>query len=266
MVVDFRQLYLRVNFTPLPPRKVKSRAVPRKSPQESWSTCRPVFDARPGGPYSRVMTTLLGPNRRAFTDPHEMARAVVDQPPLLAEVLDGLSSETARTKFGCAKAVRLLSETHPELLYPKFDFFVRLLDHPNKILQWEATLVLSQLAGVDAGNKFQTIFEKYFGPIGGPVMITAANVIRGAARIARAKPQWADRIAAELLKVAKARYQTPECRNVAIGHAVLALGEFVDLLANPAPVVRFVKRQLKNSRPATRNKAEGFLGRMRKAQ
>ncbi len=59
----------------------------------------------------------------------------------------------------------------------------------------------------------------------------------------------------------RARYRTPECRNVAIGHAILALGDFFDLLDNPRPVLRFVRNQIQNSRRATRNKAEQFLKR-----
>ena len=205
------------------------------------------------------MNASLAPFRQAASNPQQLARRVIKNPRLLEKVMEGLSTETARVKFGCAKALRVLSETRPDLLYPRFDFFVRLLDHPNKIFQWEAARVLSQLARVDAGEKFTTIFDKYFAPIGGPVMITAANVIRGGARIAAAKPHLADLIAAELLKVDRARYRTPECRNVAIGHAVVALGDFFELLRHPAPALRFMRKQIKNSRPATRKKAEQFL-------
>jgi len=91
-------------------------------------------------------------------------------------------------------------------------------------------------------------------------MISAANVIGGAARIALARPGLADRVAAEVLKVERASYATAECRNVAIGHAVSAFGEFFHVLRRQrAPVLEFVRRQLTNSRPATRKKAERFL-------
>jgi len=173
--------------------------------------------------------------------------------------MSGLSADTAQTRFGCAKALRIVSEERPDLLYPHFDFFVRLLDHENKILQWEGALVLSQLARVDAKGKFSGIFDRYFAPVRGPVMITAANVIRGGARVARAQPELADRIAGEMLKVRKARYKTAECRNVAIGHAILALGDCFSLLRNQRQVIQFVRDQLTNSRPATRKKAEQFL-------
>src|SRR5208282_1280128 len=134
------------------------------------------------------MNASLAPFRQAASNPQHLARRAIKNPQLLEKVMEGLGTETARVKFGCAKALRVLSETRPELLYPRFDFFVRLLDHPNKIFQWEAARVLSQLARVDAEDKFTAIFDKYFAPIRGPVMITAANVIRGGARIAVAKP------------------------------------------------------------------------------
>jgi len=55
--------------------------------------------------------------------------------------------------------------------------------------------------------------------------------------------------------------QTRECRHVAIGHALLALGEILDLLSDPAPVRRFAQRHRKNPRAATRKKAERLLRR-----
>ena len=153
----------------------------------------------------------------------------------------------------------MVSEQRPDRLYSHFDVFVGLLGHPNKIFQWEAASVLSHLARVDAKDKFARVFDKYFSPIPGPVMITAANVIQGGARIAQARPHMADRVAAELLKVAKGRYQTAECRNVAIGHAIVALGDIFPMLRRPTPVAAFVRKQTSNPRPATRKKAEQFL-------
>jgi hypothetical protein len=205
------------------------------------------------------MSAPLAPIHRAALHPPQLARKAIKNPRLVPAIIEGLNAAKPRIKYGCAKALCLVSEHRPDLLYPQFDCFVSLLDHENKILQWNAAFVLSHLARVDAQDKFAAIFRRYFSPIPGPVMITAANVIQGGARIAQAKPHLADRIAAEVLKVAKARYQTPECRNVAIGHAILALGDLLPLLRRPAPVVQFVRKQTRNPRPATRKKAEQFL-------
>jgi hypothetical protein len=205
------------------------------------------------------MTAPLASIRQAALSPPGLARKAIANPRLLPDIFEGLGADKPRIRYGCAKALRRISEQSPGMLYPHFDFFVRHLDHENRILQWNAAFVLSQLARVDVGDRFAGVFTRYFSPIPGPVMITAATVIQGGARIAQAKPHLADRIAAEVLRVGRARYQTPECRNVAIGHAIVALSEILPLLRRPASIVPFVRRQTRNSRPATRKKAERFL-------
>jgi hypothetical protein len=196
---------------------------------------------------------------RLALNPAQLAHKAIRYPRLLVSVAESLKADKPRIKYGCAKALRIISELRPDVLYPHFDFFVGLLDHENKILQWDAAYVLSHLARADDDDKFEAIFARYFSPIPGSVMITAATVIQGGARIAQVKPHLADRIAAEVLRVATARYRTPECRNVAIGHAIRSLGAILPLLRDPAPAVRFVRRQTRNRRPATRKKAEQFL-------
>jgi hypothetical protein len=205
------------------------------------------------------MSAPLAHIRQAALNPPRLAIKAISNRRLFPAIIEGLNANKARIKYGCAKALRIISEQRPDRLYPHFDFFVSLLDHENKIFQWDAAFVLSQLVRADDDDKFASVFDRYFSPIPGPVMITAANVIQGGARIAHVKPYLADRIAAEVLKVARARYQTRECRNVAIGHAILALGSILPLLRNPAPTVQFVRKQIRNPRPATRKKAQQFL-------
>ncbi|HKS16228.1 MAG TPA: hypothetical protein VJU16_02895 [Planctomycetota bacterium] len=182
-------------------------------------------------------------------------------PNRIARLVEQLHSDRARLKVGAGRKLRLIAERRPELLAPHFDAFVRLLDHPGKLFQWEAIFVLSHLARVDEEGRFDAIFTRYFEPIRGPVMITAANVILAGARIAAAKPRWADRIAREILGVARARYQTGECRRIAIGHAITAFDSIYPMLSDPGAALRFVRRQLRCARPATRKKAARFLGR-----
>jgi hypothetical protein len=208
------------------------------------------------------MATPLARLGQAASNPRQLARKAMKNPRWSEELTRGLDADKARIKYGCAKGLHSVSEERAEWLYPQFDVFVRRLDRENKILQWGAALVLSQLARIDSDDKFTAIVDKHFSPIVGPVMITAANVIRGGARIAQAKPHLADRIAAEVVKAARACHQTPECCNVAIGHAILGLGDFFDLLNNPRPVLQFVLKQIENSRRATSRTAEQFVKRV----
>lgn len=176
-------------------------------------------------------------------------------------LLEGLRSPTAGVKYGSAKSLRLLSEQSPGRLYSHFDLFFGLFEGDNTFLRWGATRILGNLAAVDREGKLDAAFDRFFAPILGRELIGAANVINAAARIALAKPRLADRISGEILKVEGASYRTPECRNVAIGHAVQSLDRFVPHVTLREPVMEFVKRQLDNPRPATRRKAERFLKR-----
>jgi hypothetical protein len=138
---------------------------------------------------------------------------------------------------------------------------VRLLDNENAFLRWGSTQILGNLAAADPEDKFGPLFDRFFAPISGQEMVGAANAIVAGAGIALAKPHLADRIVKEILKVEQASYRTPECRNVAIGHAIQSFDRLFGQVKQKRPVLAFVTRQLDNPRPATRKKAEKFLKR-----
>lgn len=194
-----------------------------------------------------------------------LADAVERNHELIAEVLTGVGAKRAAVRFGASKALRILSERVPELIYPHFDFFAALLSQDNHILQWNATLTLANLARVDREAKIEAILDRYLDLISGPNLISAANAMRGAAIIGVAQPRLVKRIVTRIMRVERTDYTTPECRNVAIGHALKALEELVDLLPDRRAVRLFAARQLGNRRPATSAKARKFLKRETKS-
>lgn len=193
------------------------------------------------------------------SDKDAIAEDIADDPACIAEVIEGLKSKKAPVKFGCGKVLRILSKKHPEALYPHINVFIKLLDSDNNIMKWEGIHVIGNLARVDKAKKIDAILPRYLKPIEGPVLITAANVIGGAGRIAVAKPYLAEKIAAELLKVEHAEYATDECRNVALGQALDAFELFFDKIKNKQPVIELVTKQLDNSRNSVRKGAEKLL-------
>jgi hypothetical protein len=177
-------------------------------------------------------------------------------------LLAALSSDVARVKYPAVKALRGMSERSPGLLYPHFDFFAGLLRSENNILRWNAMLILGNLASVDVDRKLDAILDDYLTPITGPQLIDANNTMGGATAIALARTDLTDKIVAHILKVERGRYATPECRNVAIGHAIECLARLLPAVADARPIQRFARRQMKNSRPATGKKAQRLLGRL----
>lgn len=177
----------------------------------------------------------------------------------LPEVFAGLGAEEARVKYGCLKVLRMVSEKEPAVLYPEFDRIVELLESDSTFIKWGAIIIIGNLAAVDWRNKIEHILERFLRPISGPVMITAANIIGAAGKIAEAKPQLAQTVLHALLKVEKARYKTAECRNVALGHVIRALDQFFGHVKEPKLALAFVERQLRNRRQAVRRRAAAFL-------
>jgi hypothetical protein len=178
---------------------------------------------------------------------------------LLSDLLRDLTSARARVRLAASKALRDLSRNTPEAVYPHLDRLAALISHENSILQWNAILSLAYLAPVDREGKLDPLLPRYLEAISGPVMITAANTIKGAALIAAAKPHLAGEIAAGIMRTENGRYATSECRNVAIGHALQALEAIRAEVDNPAALRSFAVRHLNNSRQATARKAARLL-------
>jgi hypothetical protein len=197
------------------------------------------------------------------SDKEKIAAKIIKKPELLAEIFAGLNAEQANIKYGCDKILRLISRKAPSLLYPQIDFFINNLDSENTFHKWGAIEIIANLAAVDTDGKFEKAFDKYFAPISGQVLITAANTIKAGAKIAKAKPHLTVRIVHELLKVEKADYQTTECNNIARGQVLKAFDQFFDQISDKAAVIKFIKKQLKNTRNATRNAAEKLVKKRR---
>ena len=189
----------------------------------------------------------------------DLAAEIIAQPENLPVLFEGLNADKANTKYGCSKILQIISEKAPDLLYPQFDFFVSLLDSENNVFKWTSIFILGKLTAVDQENRFDAIFEKFFALLADSVMITAGNVVRAAAEIIKNKPALRPKIIEVLLKVESATYQTEECRNVVLSHAIDTFTKIFPLIENKAPVIRLVKNQLNNPRNGTRKRAEKFL-------
>jgi hypothetical protein len=192
----------------------------------------------------------------------DIAKNVIKDSGLLSEIFNGVSSENSRVKLKSAKILRVISEKNPEILYPKLDFFISLLDSENKILKWNAMDVIGNLTSIDSKNKFDEIFKKYYSFLSADSMITVAHVVDNSGKIAKARPHLTQRITRELLKLEKIPTKpqlTQECKNILLGKTILAFGMYFEQIENKDDVISFVKRQKNNTRSATKVKAEKFL-------
>ncbi len=198
------------------------------------------------------------------TDIDALLGQVFENPEGLRKLVEAVQAGRGTARYAYEKALRRISEQRPQLLYPHFDALAGLLEDENSFLKWGAIMTVANLTAVDTRKKFEAIFKKYYAPITGPVMVTAANIIASSAKIARAKPALVGDITREILKVERAEFTirgnpSPECRNVAIGHAIDSFDQFFSQIEDKAVVIKFVKGQLGNTRKQVVKKAERFL-------
>ena len=192
----------------------------------------------------------------------ELLEKVKHNSSLIPEILKGVSSAKPGIRYGCAKVLMDLSEDHPERLYPYMDFFTDLLDSKYRILTWSAIAIIANLTTIDKDNKFDVIFKKYYGLLNDEYMVTVANVVGHSGKIALAKPNLAQKIADELLKVeniSTTPHLTEECKRVIAEKAIDSFDLFFDRMEDKEKVVSFTRRHLSSPKKTLKTKAENFL-------
>ena len=191
-------------------------------------------------------------------DAESIAKKVVKDERLLDDLLEGVSSEKAVIKYKSLKVLMLVSEQQPKMLYPEWDFFVKLLDDNNTFLRVIGATIIANLTRVDTKNKFEKIFNKYYSLLEDESMINTANIARRSGIIAKEKPHLQSKITNKLLAIDKTHHDS-ECKNIIKGKAILSFDEYIDEFKDKKKIIQFVRNELQNTRPATRKKAEKFL-------
>ncbi|MGB3904722.1 MAG: hypothetical protein WBB22_07345, partial [Anaerolineae bacterium] len=83
-------------------------------------------------------------------DVESVAGRVLENEDVLPALLEGVLSRKDTLRFNSFKVLMLLSEEHPELLYPdKWDFFADLIGSDNTYHKYIAIYILANLPRVD---------------------------------------------------------------------------------------------------------------------
>lgn len=207
-------------------------------------------------------STLLKKMAEKSITKEQLIKKVKQNPDRLPEILDGISSSKPAIRYGCGKILMEVSKDQPEVLYPYMDFFITLLESKYRILTWNAIVIIANLTKVDSEKKFDENFEKYFGLIENDYMVTVANVVGNAWKIALAKPYLTTKIKDKLLTVEHLSitpHLSEECKRVIIEHAIRSFDLFFPQIEEKENVIFFVKKQLKSSRKTLRDASEEFL-------
>lgn len=209
--------------------------------------------------YRAKQTKFVALLEKKNTQPEMIVKEVVKDRKLIPILLQGFDSDKTPLKFTSARILVAVSTQYPNIIYPYFTFFRKQLCNPNNILKWNAMGVLAQLTKVDRRKKFDALFKQYFGMLSEGSIIAASTVVKNVPVIVKNKPYLERKITQAILNIDALPLPTAECRNIVKGHVIMALDQYFPLVKQKAKVLKFIKKEVKNKRAATRKKAEDFL-------
>ena len=185
-----------------------------------------------------------------------LAKKLIDEE-RLSRALEGTLSKKDEIRTSSFKFLMQLSEEHPEVLYPKWDYFADLLDSDNQYHRYISINVLANIVKVDAENKFEKIFDKYFGNIDGNRTMVAGQAALNSGKIAKAKPSLQTKITERLLNVE----ETHKGKQIELikSYVIEAFNEYFEESSDNNKIIDFVEAQLESKSPKTRKLAKEFL-------
>jgi hypothetical protein len=191
-------------------------------------------------------------------DVESVAQQALEDSLFLSELVGGLSEWQERVGYNCLRALLLVAEERPELLYPHWQVFVELLPSENTYFKLRGANLIAAIIGVDTENRFEQIFDQYYDLLDDKSVITASYIAGTSGRIARAKPSLQSRITSRLLSIDETHHP-PERRDLIKGFAVEAFGQYFEESDQKAEILEFVTAQLASTSAKTRKLAKSFL-------
>ncbi len=190
-------------------------------------------------------------------------KALADEK-LLSELLDGLMLKNEALRYNCFKVILFISEEHGEALYPKWDFFVKLLDSDNTYWKMSGLQIIANLTRVDTDKKFDDICDKYYRLLADRGTVVAAHAAINSGKIASAKPDLQARITDKLLSIDNI-YAGKQI-DLVKGYIIEAFAVYFEEAENKNRIIEFVRNQLNSGSPRTRKQAEQFINKWCKEQ
>jgi hypothetical protein len=191
-------------------------------------------------------------------DIENIAAKALEDRKLLTELLDGLKMKEETYRYNCHKVLMLIGETRGEVLYPAWDYFVEDLSSDNSYHKMSAVHLIAGLAKVDTENRFEEIFDRYYGMLDDRSMIVAYYVAASSAQIVKAKPHLENRITNKLLHIDDTHHLSGRKELIKCGVIEAFNGMCTDA-GNKPEITDFVIEQLNSESPKTRKAAKAFL-------
>lgn len=196
----------------------------------------------------------------------EYAELLYRQPDLIPEFLSIIETDGTAVKYQAEKAIRLVSEERPDLLYPYFLRIAALLGSVNHFMQWGALLTLPNLLPADTQGLWAQVRAAYLPAFRSAHISEFGNAVRSFPKILAAHPEEEDVVLPLLLDLdghvfLRRGRPSPECRDVARGLILDCFLDIYPLSRHPEQLLHFAQESRQSGRLQVQRKAARFLRR-----
>jgi hypothetical protein len=189
--------------------------------------------------------------------PSEFAEKAQEKPELLNDLMDLIYEKKEQIRFNSFETLRLVSESNPGLLYPKWNELESLLTYKNSYLKLIGVILLANLVSVDSEGKFDTTFNTFFNILKENVTIVPVYVVRNSWKIVKSKPELEPAITDMLVNLD--RIHPGKQLALIKGEAIDSFDKYFDMSGKQKDILKFVKGQVENPSPKARKLAKGFI-------
>ena len=178
---------------------------------------------------------------------------------VISELLAGIQSSQDPIRYNCFKVILLISEEHPEILYQHWTLFAKMLGSDNSYFKNIAVQVIANLTKIDTENRFEKLFDKYFGELNSEKTMVAGHAAGNAGKIALSKPGLQLKITRMLINI-NTTYHGKQV-DLIKGYAIEAFHQYYDKtnVKGKNRILEFVKKEQTSRSPRTRKAALAFL-------
>lgn len=196
---------------------------------------------------------------RKNIDVEALAKDALNDEVLFHELLRGVRSKDDTIRQNSFKCLQIIAEENPHSLYPQWDYFQEMLSSRNSYHKYIAIYILASLTSVDVDNRFEGIFDEYYGILAGDKAMTASHVALNSSIIIRNKPELESRIVDILMSIDD--IHQGKQKELIKAYAIESLMKIYPEVSDPQKIEEFVRTQLDSKSPKTRNMAQCFLDR-----
>jgi hypothetical protein len=192
-------------------------------------------------------------------DTKKLALESLNNTELFNELVRCIRSKHKTVRNNSFNTLMTVSEKNGDLLYPKWDYIHEMLIGTNSNEQYVAIYLLANLTAFDSQNKFETIFDEYFGILNGDKTLTASHVILNSGKIIENKPELREKIISKLLNTDNTfKGRQKDLLKV---YAIETLRKIPQDPLDKTKIEEFIKSQLNSKSSRTRSAAKCYIDR-----